>query len=363
MSNPQPHTFSFLTSKKLYLILAVFIAFVALYLLQGRPSTPGAAALTGGAPDSTVERIVTFSKSPVPFVVLGLDASDERLAGVNPETQITMDSHVLKRFFPRFPSISSKVCTKGFTPNIEEVLRLDPDLVLHWALFQDTIKQMRNFGLNVVGLEYDGTEETDRAIVNRIAAAIDREEKADSIMQWREQTLRRIMTITETIPPDERPTAIFFYTYEDLGVGGENTYEAFSIELVGGRNLANDMGLGRNINIEQLLEWDPDMIITGGWRTYPIPADIYPHPLLAEVSAIKNRRVYKMPVWASNEAVLIWEWMAEVLHPDAFDFNIREDIKKVHAWQYGIDLTDDDVDKMLFYDVNAISSGYAHFQR
>lgn len=367
MTNPGSKPSTFLSSKPFYLLVVVLLAFVALYLVRGKFSaalqdTPPAAESTAAA-ESGVERIITLSKSPVPFVILGLDASDERLVGVNPSTQITMDAHVLKRFFPRFPSISSKICTEGFTPNIEEILRLNPDLVFHWELFQSTIEQMRNFGLNVVALRYDGTEATDRAIVNTIAAAIDREAKADSIMQWREHAFRQIEAVTTTIPPHERPKVIFLYSYENLEVGGENSYEDFCIKLAGGRNMADGLGISRNVNVEQILEWDPDVIFFGGWRTTPIPADLYQNPLLAEVSAVRNQRVFKMPVWASTEAVLTWQWMAHLLHPDAFDVTIRDDIKAVHAWQYGITLTDDDVDKMLFYDVNTVSPRYVDFKR
>ena len=274
-----------------------------------------------------------------------------------------METHVLKRFFLRFPSISSKICTKGFTPNIEEILKLNPDLVLHWERFHDTIEQMRNFGLNVLAVPYDGTEATDRALVNTIAAAIGRQEKADSMMQWREQVFRQIEAVTKILPRDKRPRVIFLYSYETFTVGGENSYEDFCINLAGGRNLGDGLGLDRSVNIEQILEWDPDVIFFGGWRAYPNPVDIYQNPLLAEVSAVKNQRVFKMPVWASNEAVLTWKWMTEILHPEAFDFKIREDIKKVYAWQYGIDLTDDDLDKMLFYEVNALSPWYTPFKR
>jgi len=355
-------------SRRNRLRVVTFIALVGLFLALGPlhrlwRGAPAGVGSSGAASPPDVERIVTLSKSPVPFVIMGLDGSDERLVGVNPETRLTMNSHVLNRYFPDFSSISDKICTKGFTPNIEEIVKLDPHVVFHWEMYHDTIGQLREFGLDVVPIPYDGSEKTDRELVNRIAAAIGREEKAADIIHRREQTMLDIEAITRTIPPQNRPKAIFLYSVEDWNVGGEQCYEAFSIDLIGGRSVVEGLGIGRRVNIEQILQWDPDFLFFGGWRTPRVPADIYQDRLLGAVSAVENRRVFKMPVWSSNEAVLIWQWMAELLHPDAFDFDVREAIEQTYAWQYDIDLTDDDVDKMLFYDVNAISSGYTAFNR
>ncbi len=352
--------------KKSYLFVFVIIAFGIIYFARQVFFVTAQKIMepvNGTKASVPLERIISLSKSPVPFVVLGLDGSDKRFVGINPGIKKTMEANVLGKYFPRFQSISSKICSEGFGPNIEEIIRLNPDLILHWRMFQSDIEQMRNFGLNVVELDYDGSDQTDRDIVNRIATAMNREVKADSIMKWRESALRKIKIISDSIPTDLRPKVIFLYSYENFTVGGERCYENFCINLTGGRNMGDGLGLDRSVDVEQILEWNPDVILFGGWRKKPNPVDIYQNPLLQEVNAIKNRRVFKMPVWASNEIVLAWKWMAEILHPEMFDFNIRTEIKSTYKWQYNVELTEEDVDEALLYDVNVLSPLYTTFKR
>lgn len=122
------------------------------------------------------------------------------------------------------------------------------------------------------------------------------------------------------------------------------------------------LGIDRCVNLEQILEWDPDVILLGGWMRTTSPGDIYQNPMLANLSAVRNRRVFKTPIWASNESVLLWEWVAEILHPDLYHFNLREDIQAIYAWQYRVSLTESDLDQVLFYPENMASSWYENFK-
>ena len=223
---------------------------------------------------------------------------------------------------------------------------------------------MRGFGFRVISVNYDGSDQNDRDMVTLMATALGREKKADSIMQWRDSTMRRLRLVSNDILPEKKPKVIFLYDYETLRVGGEKCYENFSISLAGGRNMGASLRVvDRSVNIEQILEWDPDIIFFGGWRNNITPEDIYRNPLLAKISAVKNRRVIKMPIWASNESVLIWKWMAKMIQPDLFDFKLREEIKASYLWQYRISLTEEDIDHVLFYKENSGSQLYTNLKR
>jgi len=307
----------------------------------------------------TVDRIISLCKHPVPIIILGLDASERRLVGVNPAAKQSMQSNVLNKYFPGFQRLSGKVCNTAFSPNIEEIIKLKPDLVLNWSRFTEVIAQIQSFGLNVTGINYDGSDQNDRDMVNMIAKSIGREKMANSIMQWRDSTLKQIQSISNNIPSEKKPKVIFFYNYETLRVGGEKCYENFCINLVGGRNMGAGLGIDRNVNIEQVLEWDPDIILFGGWMANVNPDDIYKNPFFADLSAVRNRRVYKVPIWASNESVLIWKWMATMIQPALYHFDLRKDINASYSWQYKINLTESDIDNVLFYQSNAESALYS----
>ncbi|MFN0176536.1 MAG: ABC transporter substrate-binding protein [Saprospiraceae bacterium] len=346
--------------KKAYLFIFMAIICGVIYLVSTTSiDTPQLSMPSGHT--APAERVISLCK-PIPIIVLGLDGSDRRLVGVHPGAKVGMQSNVLNHYFPNFQHLPDNVCTQGFAPNMEEILRLKPDMVLTWSRFSEAIAQMQGFGLNVMGLHYDGSDQNDRDIVNIVAKVIGREAKADSIMKERDTLVRQIKAISDPIPTENRPKVLYFYNYQTLNVGGEKCYENFCINLAGGRNLGVGLGVGRSVNLEQILEWDPDIVLVGGWLNNTNPENIYQNPMLADLNAVRNRRVYKVPIWASNESALSWKWMAEIIQPNLFKFDLREEIHKSYAWQYKIDLSESDIDEVLFYETNAASRLYTNFK-
>ncbi|MFN0213866.1 MAG: ABC transporter substrate-binding protein [Saprospiraceae bacterium] len=348
--------------KKSFLFLFIAAILGVIYLVGTTSKNTPQIGIPSGY-NGPVERIVSLCKHPIPIIVMALDAGERRLVGVNPATKISMQSNVLNKYFPDFQNLSDKVCSKAFSPNIEELIRLQPDIILSWSMFGEVNAQIQGFGFNVVGINYDGSDQNDRDMVNMVAKTMGRETMADSLMQWRDSTLKQIRAISDPIPPEKRPKVIFFYNYETLRVGGEKCYENFCINLAGGWNMGAGLGIDRCVNLEQILEWDPDIILFGGWLNNTSPEDIYQNPILSDLSAVRNRRVFRVPIWASNESVLIWKFMAELIQPDLFDFKMREEIHKSYSWQYKINLTEEDIDQVLFYQENVASPFYTKFNR
>ncbi len=351
--------------KKFYLLIFIAVICCVIYYTSATKADPPDISTTnkqGAVHTGGVNRIISLCKHPIPMIVLGLDASERRFVGLNPIFKANMQSTVLNSYFPGIQKVSGKVCVNGFSPNMEEIIKLNPDLILNWDRFPEAIAQMESFGYNVTGINYDGSDQNDREMIHIVAKAIGREKMADSIMQWRDSTQQQIKAISDNISYSNKPKVIFLYNYETLRVGGEKCYENFCIDLVGGRNMGAGLGIDRSVNIEQILEWDPDIILFGGWIKNINPEDIYQNPILAEVSAVRNKRVIKMPNWASNESVLIWKWLAKIIHPGLFDYDLRENIRASYAWQYKIKLTEEDTDKLLHCQANTASPLYNNFK-
>jgi len=96
------------------------------------------------------------------------------------------------------------------------------------------------------------------------------------------------------------------------------------------------------------------------------PEDIYSDPRLSEVSAVKNKRVYKNPLGAyrwqvpSAESPLYWQWLNEVLYPDT-DTDLRDRMKSAFSDLYNYDISDREIDDVLRFDVNTGSADYDQF--
>ena len=76
------------------------------------------------------ERIVTI---PIPMasVIMALDGSARRIVGMHPSARQSIQDGFLRRIFPEALSIQADVTRGGmFTPNLESLLTLCPDVVV-----------------------------------------------------------------------------------------------------------------------------------------------------------------------------------------------------------------------------------------
>lgn len=116
---------------------------------------------------------------------------------------------------------------------------------------------------------------------------------------------------------------------------------------------------------EQLLIWDPDVIILNCcYGDGAPPAYFYDDPRFAGMSAVRNRRIYKAPAGVGRmENMIEWpllvSWLAEVLFPDHTPHTIRSDLAEQYLKRYGYRPTAAELDAMLASKENVRSRDYA----
>src|SRR5262249_46733863 len=95
------------------------------------------------------------------------------------------------------------------------------------------------------------------------------------------------------------------------------------------------------------------------------PEDLYNDPRWQAVSAVRARRVYRMPLggyrWdpASQESAMTWTWLATLLHPERMRADLRADMAQWYQLLYGHALTRAEADEILNIAANGGSVGYA----
>ena len=114
-----------------------------------------------------------------------------------------------------------------------------------------------------------------------------------------------------------------------------------SIEQLGAVNVAAEMGKGGlvQVSIEQVLRWNPDVVITIDPNFY---AAARSHPLWKELPAIKAGRIYLSPSvpfgWIdfppSINRLIGLRWLARVLYPKAFPEDLRPIVRDFYTRCY-----------------------------
>jgi iron complex transport system substrate-binding protein len=307
------------------------------------------------------QRVVVLPK-PIASMFIAVDGGTRHLAGIHPAAQSVIMKGVLGTIFPEVARIDTDVVREGFIPNVEEMLKVDPDVVIQWALkVEDYIEPLERVGLTVVGLGY-GTNEIERERIAIVGKIVDRQERASSFLAWQDDTRSDIEKNLSSVAPERRSRIVFLDRLrgDGLFVFGRNE---FFFQAAGVRNVAFEAGLNQPtvaIDAEQLLAWDPDIIFMNYYDEQGQPSDLYASPVLANLAAVKAGRVYKTPRLdpASHEAPLVWMWMAMLAYPELYHRDVRGSIREKYAALYGKSPSATDLDTILEMAANDGSRHY-----
>lgn len=317
--------------------------------------------------DGPAERIVTIP-IPAASMLIAVDGGTDRLAGMHHLSRSAVVEGILGEFFPEAQDVRADFVGDGFAPNVEGLLGLDPDLVIQWGTRgDDIVRPLTDAGLDVITLAY-GTEEMTREWIEIMGTVTGNQDKADRLLTWRDDVLSQVQDDMAGLADGDRPRVLYFLRFlSSLRVAGEGTYNDFYIELAGGQNPADGSSGWVDVNPEQVIAWNPEVILLNGFESNLSPQDVYDNPLFAGVSAVQNRRVYQVPLggyrWdpPNQESPLMWMWLAEILQPDRVDYPLRQAIADSYTWIYGQTPSDQQIDGVLRLEANGIAAGYDVF--
>lgn len=167
-----------------------------------------------------------------------------------------------------------------------------------------------------------------------------------------------IKSATAGLKPAKKLKIFMGYSADHLTTYGGNTFMDEWIEAAGCINAAKPISsLGgkegglTTASPEQILSWNPDMIVIDTGK----PTDLSDDPVWSKLSAVKNRRVYRLPtgvfIWnrpSCEAGAMLPEWLALTAYPDRFkNLEIGSEVKRFYREVFHFTLTDEDVRKIL----------------
>lgn len=286
---------------------------------------------------SVPKRVATIA-TPAGSMVVTITNDGNSLVGTSPNSHNAIIEGVLDEFYPELSKVSSDIISKQGTPNIEELLNLDPDVVLQWARKTKSIDALEAAGLTVVGMKYQKIDIA-KTWLTDIALMMDKKERAEKILKWHQSAYKRITSKTKQVPDANKPKVL--YMLAPQRAAGPNSHFQFFMDTAGAKNALSVDAAFVDIDPEMVLEANPDIIWLFGFNAKLTPETIYNNPILSSISAVKNKRVYKVPVggdrWdpPNQESPLGWEWFTRTVHPDLLDGSIRDSILSAYPMLYG----------------------------
>jgi iron complex transport system substrate-binding protein len=303
---------------------------------------------------------------------LAVEQTGDHLLMLAPFMKREAEDSALGKIFPelgRKPLMA--VDRRSSAPfSAEETLMARADLVFVWEYLSQGYERLGVGGL--VKIRSDGGDKgAFYEMLGRISAKPERVRRLWDIYG------RRMGRFGDAFSPlaAGRPQTLIVLANDSFSLWSDSAFKRFGENLAtaGGVNLAGSArpALGP-VSLESLLEFDPDVIYLNfhnlSWSTLTI-GDLLADPRLAGMRAVRNRRVYHMPMGAMRlegpvEEPLFMAWMAQTLHPGAGgEIDLRREIGEAYLEAFGYQLSDEDIDGWLRFDENRSAPGHFVFGR
>ncbi|MDQ7247908.1 ABC transporter substrate-binding protein [Dongia sedimenti] len=308
------------------------------------------------------KRIVSMFASG-PLVHAAVEGTTEHFVGVNVKGKKTYSNSIYAELMPELLKLNFDVAGEGFAPNVEAILALKPDAVLQWTFDPKIIEPLERVNLTVIGWDCC-TKEQRRDYLRLAGYTANRIDRAQTILALQDKSENALRDLFAKAKLDKPATMLVIDQVKEGVQVIANSSQDYS--LSGTNNLAAD-NTGewwRTIDAEQLLVWNPQIIVIPAYATDLKPADIYGNAMFASIDAVKNKRVYKFPQFNrspdSAEIYLSDDWLARVAHPDLFKGDkFAGTVKDSYKLIYLKDVTDDQLKSILEIEQNKDSAGYS----
>lgn len=299
-----------------------------------------------------------FSAGPVAAIFLYMVAPD-KLLGWNYELNDVEKSIILDKYqdLPNFGM--------GDAVNYEAVIAANPTIAINSGKINDTMVSdcdalSESLGIPVVAVdnELNNSAEAFRFMGELLGV----EDHAEELAQYAEQVFTDINALSDI--PEEKKVSVYFGNGEDsLETAPRGSQHAQILDAINAVNVADlELGDGSRVQIsaEQLLAWDPDVIVVNGEPKADksgnsAAEDILSNPDYASLKAVEDQKVYGTPnapfSWVDRPAgpnrLIGMRWFSALIYPEYIKCDINEEIHKFFDLFYHVDLSDEQLENVL----------------
>ncbi|WP_119681555.1 iron ABC transporter substrate-binding protein [Indioceanicola profundi] len=340
--------------RQLFLTLAVLVAGMA-----GSSSTAAAEArtLTDDAGRTVtlpgaVSRV--FTAGP-PAAILLYTLAPEMMLGWPRENRMLEKAYMAEPY-ASLPA-TGRLTGRGSSAGPETILALGPDLILDVGSTRATFADLASRVQAQTGIPYillSGRFEDMAGTYRSLGRILGVEARAEALAAYTDSLMAEIDRRIAALPASARPRVYYGRGPDGLETGLAGSINTEIIERVGAVNVAAGGGSGglAQVSLEQVLAWNPDVIIT----TDP---HFFQHartdPRWSGVAAVQAGRVHlapKLPFgWVDFppgvNRLIGARWLASILYPDLFPEDIRPIVQDFYKRFYHVELSPEQADQLL----------------
>ncbi|MBP2654140.1 MAG: periplasmic binding protein [Firmicutes bacterium] len=254
---------------------------------------------------------------------------------------------------------------RGSTGNVEEIIKMKPDMILMVTVinsqnrkYADELQSLTK--IPVVMLDQEITKMEQSYLV--AGKALNHEARTAELAAYCRETIGMIEEKRVALAGRNPVTVYYAEGRGGLETEPRGSWHAEIIDFVGGLNVA-DPGLpssgtiGRSpVSLEQVLAWNPEVVLIDYFRdgessSYPA---IMGDKSWQDIRAVRDRKIYEIPTGPFNwfdrppavSRLIGIRWVANLLYPDVYTFEFREEVKRFYSLFYHYQLSEDELDEL-----------------
>ncbi len=302
---------------------------------------------------SNIERIVP--SGPLGQQILLSIAGDMLVALTNDVTD--GQAYYLGEQYKELPVIGQFFGSQDM--NMEELARLAPQVVIDigepkGSIAEDMDTITMQTGIPAIFIEADLVNSGDA--YRTLGELLGKEEKGAALSEYCDRVYADVTTKMNEIPEEDRLSFAYLMGDNGLNALSEGTYHATIMDMLGNNVVEvespSQRGSGDEINMEQLIIWDPEYIFFASGSVY---SDVETDSAFSTLKAIQAGNYYEVPglpySWLGSppsvNRYIGLQWMAHILYPDVFTEDFEGITQEYYKLFYDFEMSAEEYSEMM----------------
>lgn len=305
-----------------------------------------------------VNRIVVCDIYPLPSALTVFFDSAEKIVGMPAPSMTAAANGLLGQLYPQILDAQTGFID-GSTINMEELLKLQPDVVFYSASQPQEGEQLRNAGIPALAVSVNKWQynaiETLNNWIDLLSQVFPENDKTQVVREYSDKMYDLVQQRVSNLEEADRQRVFFLFQYTDTNMltSGKQFFGQWWADAIGAVNVAQELEKDNSVavNMEQVYAWNPSLIFVTNFTKFG-PEDLYNNTVgtydWSAVDAVKNHQVYKMPLGMYRsytpgvDTPVTLLWLAKSAYPQLFnDIDLIAETKAYYQEVFGIALTDE----------------------
>ncbi len=284
-------------------------------------------------------------------------AARDKLVAVNKSFSDKQKEYIPEKYH-NLPEIG-QFYGKSANLNMETLIAQAPDVIIDLGEAKKTIKEDMDSiqaQVNIPTIFIEARMDSMADTYRKLGKVLGEEEHCEKLAKYVEEVLAKAKEVKDSLEDSEKKTVYWAMGDAGLKTNARGSFQVEALELVGAENVvdleAQSRGGATEVSMENILTWAPEYVLIDSkqleetmsndeaWQAYfnekkavPVVVPFGPYGFISNPPSA-NRYI----------GVL---WLGNLLYPEKYQIDLKNEVKNFYDLFYGIELNDEDISSII----------------